>query len=160
MEGHVSRDCQMEAKAKSCYKCGQEGHISRDCPQSSGGGGGGWNVSGGSSGQECYRCGKVGHIARACPEGAANAGYGGGGYGGSFGGGGGGSNKTCYTCGGVGHLSRDCVQGSKCYNCSGIVGTYQSGLPSATEARLLHVWLRGTHFPRLPWRGYCRRRLR
>lgn len=26
-EGHVSRDCTMEAKPKSCYKCGQEGHI-------------------------------------------------------------------------------------------------------------------------------------
>ncbi|KAF9072981.1 hypothetical protein BDP27DRAFT_1319752 [Rhodocollybia butyracea] len=26
-EGHVSRDCTQEAKAKSCYKCGQEGHI-------------------------------------------------------------------------------------------------------------------------------------
>ncbi|KAI0312220.1 hypothetical protein OF83DRAFT_677308 [Amylostereum chailletii] len=32
LEGHVSRDCTMEQKAKSCYKCGQEGHISRDCP--------------------------------------------------------------------------------------------------------------------------------
>lgn len=29
MEGHVSRDCTLEAKAKSCYKCGQEGHIVR-----------------------------------------------------------------------------------------------------------------------------------
>jgi len=29
MEGHVSRECTMEAKAKSCYKCGQEGHIVR-----------------------------------------------------------------------------------------------------------------------------------
>ncbi|KAI6098393.1 hypothetical protein EDD16DRAFT_560540 [Pisolithus croceorrhizus] len=33
MEGHVSRDCSMEAKAKSCYKCGLEGHIVR-CPAS------------------------------------------------------------------------------------------------------------------------------
>ena len=70
-----------------------------------------------------------------------------------------------YTCGGVGHLSRDCVQGSKCYNCSGIVregnlgrgadvdgfflGTYQSGLPSATEARLLHLRLRGVRLVHL-----------
>ena len=30
------------------------------------------------------------------------------------------------------------------------VGTYQSGLPSATEARLLHVWLRGVRLVRLP----------
>jgi Zinc knuckle len=29
MEGHVSRDCSMEQKAKSCYRCGQEGHIVR-----------------------------------------------------------------------------------------------------------------------------------
>lgn len=29
MEGHVSRECTLEAKAKSCYKCGQEGHIVR-----------------------------------------------------------------------------------------------------------------------------------
>lgn len=29
LEGHVSRDCTMEQKAKSCYKCGQEGHIVR-----------------------------------------------------------------------------------------------------------------------------------
>jgi len=28
-EGHVSRDCSAPAKAKSCYKCGQEGHIVR-----------------------------------------------------------------------------------------------------------------------------------
>jgi len=26
-EGHVSRECTQEAKAKSCFKCGQEGHI-------------------------------------------------------------------------------------------------------------------------------------
>jgi hypothetical protein len=29
LEGHVSRDCTMETKPKSCYKCGQEGHIVR-----------------------------------------------------------------------------------------------------------------------------------
>jgi hypothetical protein len=29
MEGHVSRDCTMEQKAKSCYRCGREGHIVR-----------------------------------------------------------------------------------------------------------------------------------
>lgn len=28
-EGHISRDCTMEQKAKTCYKCGQEGHIVR-----------------------------------------------------------------------------------------------------------------------------------
>ena len=33
LEGHVSRDCTMEPRAKSCYKCGQAGHISRDCTQ-------------------------------------------------------------------------------------------------------------------------------
>ena len=27
MEGHLSRDCTTEPKAKSCYKCGEEGHI-------------------------------------------------------------------------------------------------------------------------------------
>jgi len=31
MEGHVSRDCTMEQKAKSCYRCGREGHIVRLC---------------------------------------------------------------------------------------------------------------------------------
>jgi len=29
LEGHVSRDCTMEQKAKSCYRCGREGHIVR-----------------------------------------------------------------------------------------------------------------------------------
>jgi cellular nucleic acid-binding protein len=106
MEGHVSRDCTMEVKAKSCYKCGQEGHIvcfpgmlinllthwnqSRDCPESgaASGGGGGGSYGGGFSNQECYRCGKPGHIARACPEAAGgNTGYGGGNYS-AFGGGG------------------------------------------------------------------------
>ena len=29
MEGHVSRDCTLEQKAKSCYRCGREGHIVR-----------------------------------------------------------------------------------------------------------------------------------
>ncbi|KAG2106793.1 uncharacterized protein F5147DRAFT_224672 [Suillus discolor] len=108
LEGHVSRDCTMEVKAKSCYKCGQEGHIvcflrmlvnlfthwiqSRDCPDAGAGGGGG-SYGGGFSSQECYRCGKPGHIARACPEAAGgNSSYGGGGGGGgnysAFGGGG------------------------------------------------------------------------
>lgn len=32
MEGHVSRDCTMEQKAKSCYRCGREGHIVRVVP--------------------------------------------------------------------------------------------------------------------------------
>jgi Zinc knuckle len=32
MEGHVSRDCTMEQKAKSCYRCGREGHIVRYIP--------------------------------------------------------------------------------------------------------------------------------
>ncbi|KAI0748402.1 hypothetical protein C8Q80DRAFT_737077 [Daedaleopsis nitida] len=27
LEGHVSKDCTAETKAKTCYKCGQEGHI-------------------------------------------------------------------------------------------------------------------------------------
>lgn len=27
MEGHVSKECTAETKAKTCYKCGQEGHI-------------------------------------------------------------------------------------------------------------------------------------
>ncbi|KAJ7182314.1 hypothetical protein C8R43DRAFT_940471 [Mycena crocata] len=80
LEGHVSRDCTMEAKPKACYKCGVEGHLSRDCPDNaaSGGSGGafpsafggrsGGGGGGGGAGTECYRCGKVGHIARACPE--------------------------------------------------------------------------------------------
>jgi hypothetical protein len=33
MEGHVSRDCTMEQKAKSCYRCGREGHIVRCVPR-------------------------------------------------------------------------------------------------------------------------------
>lgn len=32
-----------------------------------------------------------------------------------------------YTCGGMGHMSRDCPKGSKCYNCSGIVGNFSFG---------------------------------
>ncbi|KAI6139008.1 DNA-binding protein hexbp [Pisolithus tinctorius] len=135
MEGHVSRDCSMEAKVKSCYKCGLEGHISRDCTQNNSGYGAGF---GSSSGTECYRCGKVGHIARACPEGAGgNAGYGGGGFGG-YGGG-----KTCYSCGGVGHLSRDCVQGSKCYNCSGMVNTLLRVCPTRVTLAAIALSLRG-----------------
>ncbi|KAF5378364.1 hypothetical protein D9615_008745 [Tricholomella constricta] len=82
-EGHVSRDCSMEAKPKSCYKCGQEGHISRDCPDTSATG-----FSGGNT--ECYRCGKIGHIARACTDPAA-----GGSYGGGFSGGGGAQKTWC-----------------------------------------------------------------
>ncbi|QRV74927.1 cellular nucleic acid-binding protein [Ceratobasidium sp. AG-Ba] len=104
----------MEAKPKSCYKCGETGHLSRECSQNQGGGSGG-GFGGGQSSTECYKCGKVGHIARSCPEATSS----GGGY--SGGGGFGGSSKTCYTCGGVGHLSRDCVQGSKCYNCNGTI---------------------------------------
>ncbi|KAF7976755.1 hypothetical protein HWV62_5744 [Athelia sp. TMB] len=92
LEGHVSRDCTMETKPKSCYKCGQEGHISRDCPDNAAAASGGFSSGGGGgAGTECYRCGKVGHIARACPD---STGSGGGFSSGAFGGGGGGGGKT------------------------------------------------------------------
>ncbi|ELU40678.1 zf-CCHC domain-containing protein [Rhizoctonia solani AG-1 IA] len=129
VEGHVSRDCTMEAKPKTCYKCNETGHISRECPQNtqndntgggySGGGYGGGYGGGGGSNTECYKCGKVGHIARACPE-ATSGGYGGG------------SGATpvvaLVTCrvtayrdlsATIGHISKDCPQPQRraCYNC-------------------------------------------
>ena len=95
MEGHVSRDCTQEQKAKSCYRCGQEGHISRDCPDSASASTAFGSSSGGgaSSGTECYRCGKVGHIARSCPEAPGGGSSRGGGNFAAFGGN---SGKTWY----------------------------------------------------------------
>ncbi|RJE19280.1 Zinc knuckle domain-containing protein [Aspergillus sclerotialis] len=98
-QGHVSRECTLAPKPKSCYRCGAAGHISRECTQA---GSGDFGNAGGA--QECYKCGKVGHIARNCSQGG-------------FGGGFGGRHQTCYSCGGFGHMARDCTQGQKCYNC-------------------------------------------
>ena len=136
MEGHVSKECTAETKAKTCYKCGQEGHIvrprplsaapaplisfrarrqSRECPENANGGGGSYSAfNSSSSGTECYRCGKVGHIARACPEApGGNTGYGGGGYG-SFGG----QQRTWYVC--LSLSSSMFAQGSCSYTCGGV----------------------------------------
>jgi hypothetical protein len=44
-----------------------------------------------------------------------------------------------YTCGGVGHLSRDCGQGSKCYNCSAIVGVVLCSFLQSRECASL-IW--------------------
>jgi len=146
LEGHVSRDCTMEAKPKSCYKCGQEGHISRDCPDNAGSGGfssgapSGPRGGGAGAGTECYRCGKTGHIARACPEAGGSSGGYSSGYGssGAFGSNSGG--KTCYTCGGVGHLSRDCVQGSKVgWSCFCRLDCY-CWIPCAFSATIAAEW--------------------
>ncbi|KZT71344.1 hypothetical protein DAEQUDRAFT_755847 [Daedalea quercina L-15889] len=105
-EGHVSRDCTGETKAKTCYKCGKEGHLSRDCPDNMAPA-----ASGGST--ECYRCGQVGHIARACPQANTNGAPGYAAFPAS--------NKTCrcYNCSEVGHMSKDCPQPQKraCYTC-------------------------------------------
>ena len=126
-EGHLSRDCPAERKAKACYKCGDEGHLSRECPQNPQAGQGYGAAPGGYSagGQQCYKCNQVGHISRNCPQNQGQGAYGYGGQqqqgaygGGNFGAGNfGGPAKTCYTCGGVGHLSRDCTTQQKCFNC-------------------------------------------